>query len=417
MNLHLRIPASISIYMASHRLTSFGIATGFFMLIIFTGCHRIPVVHPPSCSTGQLLSLTDQEKFFGDDFDKKSLLSAVRQSVNYLERRKDDQMAILCGKSYPASWLRESMEEFLGLLQSTSLQDLPPVIAERFDVCMAINSEGHDQILATGYYQPSLEASLTRTPPYLYPLYELPPDLISTTVNSPSGEEKSVGRLENDGRLVPYWTRAEIETKGVLAGQELLYLKHPFDAFILHVQGSGLVELTNGTVRQVQFAGSNGLTYRSIGKLLVDEGHIPLEEIDLPRICAFLDEHPDEQQRILHHNERYIFFRLADAANTLNPVGSMGKTLTPGRSVALDQSCFPYGSLLFLDTTQPDIKNGEIKGWRPLRRFVLHQDSGAAIKGSGRLDLFWGNGQNAEVAAGAMKQPGRLFWLLKKENR
>ena len=134
----------------------------------------------------------------------------------------------------------------------------------------------------------------------------------------------------------------------------------------------------------------------------------------MPRISRYLHEHLDERQRIFHYNERYVFFRLAAQTPGSGPVGSMGAALPPGRSVALDQECFPLGGLYFLQTERPPAQDEAAGGWQPLNRFVLHQDTGAAIKGSGRLDFFWGSGVYSERAAGLMKQPGRLYLLLPK---
>lgn len=188
----------------------------------------------------------------------------------------------------------------------------------------------------------------------------------------------------------------------------------PIEVFILQVQGSGLVEFENGEVQQLLFAGTNGREYRSIGRLLADEGRLPLAEITMPSIRQYLHEHLDERQRILHYNERYVFFRLVEQGLDQGPVGSMGAVLTPGRSVALDLDTFPVGGLYYLTTERPPEKIESPVAWQPLTRFVLHQDTGAAIKGSGRLDFFWGSGAYPEHAAGLMKQPGSLYMLMKK---
>jgi membrane-bound lytic murein transglycosylase A len=167
-------------------------------------------------------------------------------------------------------------------------------------------------------------------------------------------------------------------------------------------------------VRTVLYAGSNGRKYKSIGKLLADEGRIPLEDVTMPSIRRYLHEHLDEQQRILQYNERYIFFRLGEENEQNAVVGSMGKELTPGRSAAFDQACFPYGIPAFLSTRKPVFADGKISGWQPMKRFVFNQDSGSAIKGAGRLDLFLGNGPEAEAEAGVLKEQGSLYFILKR---
>lgn len=197
-----------------------------------------------------------------------------------------------------------------------------------------------------------------------------------------------------------------------------MYLADPVEAFILHVQGSGQVRLPDGNVRQVQFAGTNNRKYTSIGKVLVEEGVMSLEEVTLPRIVKYLHDHPEEQKRIFHKNARYVFFRVGEKQDH-GPTGSMGQPLTAGRSIAIDRNCFPHGILCYLHTEKPIFDAaGNVSGWEDASRFVASQDSGAAIKGPGRIDLFLGNSSYADKAAGVMKQPGNLYFLiLKSDNR
>jgi membrane-bound lytic murein transglycosylase A len=164
----------------------------------------------------------------------------------------------------------------------------------------------------------------------------------------------------------------------------------------------------------VLYAGSNGWPYKSIGRLLVAEGRLPLAAVNMATIRQYLFSHLDERRHILHYNDRYIFFRLAPATGE-EPLGAMGRALTPGRSVALDAACFPLGSLAYLATEVPRFAGGRLVGWHNMRRFVLAQDRGAAIRGSGRLDMFWGHGSDAGKIAGEMRQPGKLYILIKKQ--
>ncbi|MDH3393537.1 MAG: MltA domain-containing protein, partial [Desulfobulbaceae bacterium] len=220
-------------------------------------------------------------------------------------------------------------------------------------------------------------------------------------------------RMRN-GKVVPYWSRREIERSAKLKGLELVYLADPMDCFTLHVQGSGRIRLPDGTVRRVHFAAKNGRPYRSIGRLLVDEGKMSLEEVTMPSIRAYLAAHPKEVARVLQHNDSFIFFRWGGKAKT--PAGSLGEPLTAGRSVALDQSRYPAAALGYLLSEKPLVnRSGQITGWLPMSRYILNQDSGSAIKGARRLDLFWGGDRYAEIAAGNMKHPGQLYFLIKKQ--
>ncbi len=252
--------------------------------------------------------------------------------------------------------------------------------------------------------------SLVKKKPFIYPLYQVPDDLVVD-------KNKDVGRWQ-DGRFVPYWSRAEIESSGVLAGNEIVYLDDPIAAFILNVQGSGRIRLPDGAIRAVGFAGSNGRKYRSIGKLLVKRGVMDLAEVTMPKIISWLQANPSQVNPVLQYNERYIFFNFAPVGKDsvpVGPVGSLGKPLTAGRSLALDKKCFPVPMVGFLETEAPYFDDaGKLAGWQPLHRFVVNQDSGAAIKGAGRVDLFFGSNGYAEKAAGVMKQPGKLFFLLLK---
>jgi len=348
-----------------------------------------------------------------DDLGYESLALAIDRSLRYLGLLPPEKSFTLCGEPYPVAWLAESLLVFKKLLaEHPDPSSLTAVLAQDFQLCQASGLDGHGKMLITGYYEPVCRASLTRSEAYPHPLYGRPPDLLSAGPG-PDWERRN-GRLVN-GALVPYFTRAEIEKGSLLAGQELAWLADPLEAFILHVQGSGWLEFADGTRRRVQFAAKNGREYRSIGRLLVDRGIMSREEATMPAILNYLREHPAEQEAILHHNESFVFFRWGDDM-AVGPLGSLGQPLTPGRSVALDQDHFPPGALAWLATRQPVINEaGEITGWQALGRFVLNQDSGSAITGPGRLDLFFGAGPQAEAAAGSLKHPGMLYFLVKKK--
>ncbi len=379
--------------------------------ILLNGCTQLPVTPRPVC---RMVVVSDPGVLrFYDDASAASLNRALVESISFWRRQSPARRIRVCDRSYPAGQLLDSLLEFQKLLHTSAPAELSAAIGREFTIYQAQNSNGGGDILVTGYFQPVFAGSLKRRPPYIYPIYGLPPDLIHARRDDASGKSRPrIGRLV-DGRLKPYWRRSEIENKNLLAGQELLYLRDPVDAFVLQVQGSGLVVLPDGSWWQVLYAGSNGWPYRSIGRLLVAEGRLSLSEVSMPKIRQYLSSHLDERRHILHYNNRYIFFRLAPATGK-EPIGAMGHELTPGRSVALDARCFPLGGLGYLTTEIPRIVGGRIVGWRPMRRFVLAQDRGAAIRGSGRLDVFLGHGHNAGKMAGQMRQPGKLYILIKK---
>ncbi len=262
--------------------------------------------------------------------------------------------------------------------------------------------------LVTGYYEPLLKGQLTPDERYRHPLYRRPEDLIRVDLGElyPELKGKKVrGRLEGR-RLLPYFDRAAIDGEpSPLAGNELLWVDDPVDAFFLHIQGSGRVRLPDGRIVAVGYADQNGHPYRYIGKLLIERGEIPREQISMPSIRDWLSRHPDQAGDLLDSNASYVFFQLREDAEE-NARGSLNVPLTPGRSVAVDRSRIPLGTPVWLDSSYPGPDAA------PLRRLVLAQDTGGAIKGYARADLFWGHGEKAERLAGEMKQDASFHVLL-----
>lgn len=247
--------------------------------------------------------------------------------------------------------------------------------------------------LATGYFEPAIEASRVRQGAFQVPLYAPPADLDA---------------------LRPGWTRREFETVPTamvsLRGRELAWIEDPLDALLLQVQGSGRLHLaeSDGSRRWVRlaYAAHNGQPYRSVGRWLVERGELELAQASWPAIRAWARRNPARLQELLWSNPRVVFFReepLADPA--IGPRGGAGVPLTPGRSIAVDPASIPYGTPVWIDTTEP-------LGATPLRRLVMAQDTGSAIEGAVRADFFWGWGPDAEAQAGRMKQPLRLFVLV-----
>lgn len=271
------------------------------------------------------------------------------------------------------------------------------------------NDEGSPNGLITGYYEPLLRGSLERSERYRFPLYEPPDDLLAVELDgaySELADRQLRGRLQGK-KVVPYPTRAELASSpGALAGAELLWVDDAIDAFFLHVQGSGRAALPDGRVVAVRYADHNGHPYRSIGRRLIRTGELERGDVNLFSIRRWLRDHPGEAQALLNHNPRFIFFRLDTAGPADSPKGALNVPLTPGRSLAVDRGRIPLGVPVWLSTTMP----GE--PGRPLNRLMLAQDTGGAIEGWNRGDVFWGLGKDAERKAGLMKEPGRMFVLL-----
>ncbi|HXV25204.1 MAG TPA: MltA domain-containing protein [Alphaproteobacteria bacterium] len=260
----------------------------------------------------------------------------------------------------------------------------------------------------TGYYEVELEGARAPSARFTVPLYRRPGELLSASLGDFADDlagRTIFGRAEG-GRFVPYASREEIEG-GALTGRglELLWLADPAEAFLLHVQGSGRVRLVEGGATRVGFAAANGHPFFPIGRALIDRGTLPKDKASMPDILAWLRAHPEEARRVMQLNRRYIFFREIDGEG---PVGAEGVALTPGRSLAVDTSLLPLGAPVWLDTHWPADPS------RALRRLMVAQDTGSAIRGAVRGDFYWGTGAAAFAEAGRMKSAGRYWFLLPK---
>lgn len=261
----------------------------------------------------------------------------------------------------------------------------------------------NQKALLTGYYQPIIEGSLEPDPTYLYPLYRLPDDLVTVDLKSFHSElsGRLMGRIEN-GRLVPYHDRAAI-AGGVLDGRglEIVWAKSALDVFFLQIQGSGGIRLADGKTLLVGYAGGNGHMYTSIGKILIAKGYLSKNRVSMFTIRDWLERNPTRSGDILNQNASYVFFHVLDGEQV---VGSAGAPLTAMRSLATDNDNIPLGYPLWVETELPD--------HTPLNRLLVAQDTGSAIKGALRGDLFFGSGKTAEWHAGHMKSNARFYVLL-----
>jgi membrane-bound lytic murein transglycosylase A len=265
--------------------------------------------------------------------------------------------------------------------------------------------------LVTGYYEPLLKGSLAPYDQYQYPLYSRPDDLLRIDLAEVYPELSKMrlrGRVVGN-KVVAYHDRKAIDGEdSPLTGKELVWVDDPVAVFFLHVQGSGRIQLADGSMMAVGYADQNGQPYTSIGKILIQRGEIEREDVSLFTIRQWLQQNPEQAQALLEENRSYVFFQLRENADD-NPRGSLNIPLTPSRSIAVDPSNIPLGSPVWLDTSYP----GETD--HTLQRLTFAQDTGGAIKGYARADMFWGNGDMAEKLAGEMKQPAELFVLLPRD--
>jgi membrane-bound lytic murein transglycosylase A len=258
----------------------------------------------------------------------------------------------------------------------------------------------------TGYYEPELNGAQTKSPAYPVPLHRTPGDLVQVDLGEWRDTwkgERIAGRIER-GRLKPYFRRAEI-AKGALDGKdlELIWVDSAVDAFFLEVQGSGRVKLEDGRIVRIGFAGQNGHRYVAIGRVLLDDGSLQPGDVSMQSIKAWLAANPEKARGILDRNPSYVFFRILEGDG---PIGAQNVALTPHRSLAVDRVHMPLGAPVWLDLVHPDSPGGLI------RRLTVAQDTGGAIKGPARGDLFWGPGVQAGEMAGRMKARGAAYLLL-----
>ncbi|MCK9455139.1 MAG: MltA domain-containing protein [Sulfurimonas sp.] len=261
-----------------------------------------------------------------------------------------------------------------------------------------LNEDG----LLTGYYEPELRGSLVKKEPYIYPIYRTPQDLVIVDLTQQYPELKDYrlrGRVVGN-RLVPYYDR-EHASQRTLDSEIICYTDSKIELFFLEVQGSGRVTLDDGSTIFVGYENQNGHQYSSIGKYLVEAAEIPLEEISLQSIKAWLDENPSRVDEVLNYNKSMVFFRQKDRAAS----GSLGVVLTPKRSIAVDRRYIPLGSMLYLSAKTEMVD---------FNRVVMAQDTGGAIKGTLRADMFMGYGDEAKEIAGKLKAPLQLWIFLPK---
>ncbi len=336
--------------------------------------------------------------------DRPALVRAIERSLHYLAKPS-------ARRYYPYldvdhARVVRSLELFRDLLTS----GLGPAALERelrarFELYRSKGRAHTGEVLFTAYCEPIYDASRTPSARFRYPLYRRPADLVS------DAEGRCLGRRLLNGRLVAYFTRREIDEGGALRGRglELVWLRDPFEAFLVHVQGSARLRLVDegGRLLPVGYAGKTDRPYRSVGKALVRDGKLEPEEVSLAALKRYFRDHPAELLPYLYENESYVFFRVSEGG----PYGSLNEPVTPEVTIATDKAVFPRAALAFVEAAVPRTPTGPP---RPFRRFCLDQDTGGAIRSAGRADIFLGTGPEAEARAGRTRAVGRLFYLFVK---
>lgn len=295
-------------------------------------------------------------------------------------------------------------------IKEPSDENIKNYFKKYFNLYSATNMDGSDTGTITGYYQPILKGSKVKTSHYKVPLYTTPKDLITVDLSDVYPELKSKrlrGKLAGN-KLIPYLSRAEIDGQGSpLAGNEIVWVEDPVEAFFLEIQGSGIIQFDNGEAMQIGYADQNGYPFKAIGSTLVQKKEITMAEASMEGIKNWARKNITKLREFLNMNASYVFFR--KLPNDLpGPIGALGVSIEAERSVAIDPKFIPLGAPVFLSTTQPNTSE-------PLERLMVAQDTGGAIRGGVRADFYWGSGDEAGRKAGSMKQQGKIWTLLPRD--
>ncbi|MFT5290009.1 MAG: membrane-bound lytic murein transglycosylase A [Planctomycetota bacterium] len=379
--------------------------------LLAVGCQSTPnygTALPPGAPA--LIPLAPGEAmpdFAGDWHNQDEILPALDLSIDWLQRKHAPGF-------FPAADIDHdrvlaSTIRFRELLaESESPQEFEMQLLREFQVYKSAGWNGRGGgVLFTAYCTPILKGNKEESATYRFPLYALPDDLVKNKDGSVLGWETDFGMMSS------YPSRQTIEANAILADRdlELVWLADPIDAYLAHVNGSAFIELPDGSMMRLGYAGKNGLTYQSLGRALVDEGRIPRGEASLRTIRSWAAEAGEEELlEYLHRNPSYVFFTPIDG----NPHGSLDVPVTGGRSLATDKSLFPRGSLVFVEARTPrDAPRGTPQA--TFERFMFDQDTGGAIRTAGRADIYLGIGPEAEELAGQVKSTGQLYYLFLKD--
>lgn len=331
--------------------------------------------------------------------NRQPLITALDHSLDYLQT----PAAVAAYADYPAPFSRDRVRQSLLrfralLLVSQSPEAFHQAVQREFLLYQATGNDGAGSVHFTGYFEPLFQASRTPNATYRYPLYRRPPDLDRWSLPHPS----RVALEGADGLQ---------GSQGPLAGLELVWLRDRLEAFLVQVQGSARLQLTDGSFLSVGYAGRTEYPYTSIGRELINDGIIAAEDLTLDRLLAYFEAHPEALSRYIPRNDRFIFFQPTDGGP---PLGSLSVPVTAGRSIATDKSLMPPGALalITLDWPEPDPSEPRVWRQRAIARYMLDQDTGGAIRGPGRVDIFVGSGAAAGAQAGQINTDGALYYLL-----
>ena len=392
------------------------------MLLVFAGCRgntaRVPDPPPPPDYTKPLGSgehalrlVTNPAerpdiKLLATQLADPDLLVSLRLSAGWYDKPSSKTYFNPDVSGISHIHAKVSAQTLLYLVESSPTpEEAAAQIDSLFDVYQTVGWNKQGVVLFTGYYSPQFTASLERSGPYQFPLYTRPGDLRSDPI---TGEV--FGRAVNGG-YVPYYTRSEIESQGLLKGTELVYLPQRLDAYTIEVNGSAKLDLANGETLFIGHAGTNGLRYTSIGRELIKDGKLDKNTVSMPTIRRFFLDNPDELERYIARNDRFVFFKEYENPDQW-PGGALGVRVNAMRSLATDKEVYPPGAMVLVETGTAN-RTGPIE---PIRQLVFDQDAGGAIRAPGRADFYFGIGPAAEAKAGELAVEGTMYYFFLKRD-
>ncbi len=406
----------------------------FSLILGLMSCARAPIK-----TKDQAMRPYKGELQFIDDLNFNNLIQGIQTHIEYFEKQDPEKIIEFGPQKITVGVYLENVKKLVENQEKElfNKEQFIYSLNENFDVYEVYGGKSWGDVFITSYFDPKIKGSMKPTPKYSQAIYETPEDLVSVDFGSfvdrfPKLELKNKTKVLEQksrerilrGRLVasntptkfkvlPYFDREELEQEDVknhLKNKVLAWVD-PIDAFFLQIQGSGQIEFKGGKILKVGYASQNGHPYVPIGKFLLD--HIPIEEMSLQKIEAHLRSIGwDEAQKILNKNPSYVFFQKIESKS----LTYMGTEVIAGRTIATDYTYFPKGALGFLQFEKPIyLEGGESpEKWEKTSRFIIDQDTGGAIRGPHRLDLYWGSGESAKKVAGVMKNPGRLYYFVPK---
>lgn len=354
---------------------------------------------PPGALALRKIAPADYPDFARGFQNRAGLEEAVRHSLDYLAKPSSQRYFPYGDISHARAVA--SLERFLEVLaRVTTAEEFDQVLRREFDVYQSVGCDDRGTVFFTGYYTPIFEGRKQRDAQFRYPLYALPPDLMKDE------EGRTLGRRRLAGDPEPYPTRRQIEEGRLLDGLEIAWLKDPFEAYVVTVQGSAKLRLADGSLYEVGYAGNNGHEYTAIAYRMIEDRVIGRDELSLQSMLRYFAAHPAHVWHYCWQNDRYIFFQEAAGG----PFGSLNTPVTAYRTIATDKAVFPRACLAFINTTLPIVYETRVETL-PFAGFVLDQDTGGAIRAAGRCDVYMGVGPAAEAVAGRTGDEGALYYL------